>query len=109
MHELSIAQSVVEMLTERAAGRRVARVRIEIGKLSAIVPDAIRFCFDVCSEGTVVEGADLEINEVEGRGRCRACARELLLVQPYGECACGSREIELIAGHRMLVKEMEVA
>ena len=56
MHELGIAQEVVALVAEHAQGK-VTRVVLEIGKLSAILPDAIRFCFDLCSEGTVVAGA----------------------------------------------------
>ena len=63
MHELSIAQSIVEMVCERAGEARVHRLTLVIGKLSAVMPDALRFCFDVCAEGTVLEGAALEIIE----------------------------------------------
>ena len=70
MHELSIAQSIVEMVCERAGEARVHRLTLVIGKLSAVMPDALRFCFDVCAEGTVLEGAALEIIEPRGRGRC---------------------------------------
>ncbi len=56
MHELGIAQEVVALVAEHAQGK-VTRVVLEIGKLSAILPDAVRFCFDLCSEGTVVAGA----------------------------------------------------
>ena len=50
-------------MTKHAAGAKVNRVVLEIGKLSAVLPDAVRFCFELCSEGTVVEGAELEIIE----------------------------------------------
>ncbi|MBA3731738.1 MAG: hydrogenase maturation nickel metallochaperone HypA, partial [Gammaproteobacteria bacterium] len=52
MHELGITQSIVEMVAGRAADARIQRVTVEIGKLSAILPDAIRFCFDICAQGT---------------------------------------------------------
>ena len=74
MHELSIANGIVELCAERAGGERVTRVRLEIGQLSAVLPDAVRFCFDVCAKDTVVEGALLEIIETPGRGRFVATA-----------------------------------
>ncbi|NEN93909.1 MAG: hydrogenase maturation nickel metallochaperone HypA, partial [Okeania sp. SIO3H1] len=52
MHELGITQNIVAIVAENAQDKSVKRVTLEIGKLSAIMPDAIEFCFDVCSKGT---------------------------------------------------------
>ncbi len=109
MHELSITQDIVELVSGRAGGRKVTRVALEIGQVSSIVPDAIRFCFDSCCKGTRVEGAELEIEEIPGRARCQDCGSEFELEQPFGMCACGSWRIKLIAGDQLRVKEMEVA
>ena len=58
MHELGMAQEIVAMVSERAGGSRVTRVVLEVGKLAAVLPDALRFCFDLCVEGTrSIEGA----------------------------------------------------
>jgi hydrogenase nickel incorporation protein HypA/HybF len=67
VHELSITRNVVAIVSERAEGQRVTRVRLEIGRLSAVVPDSIRFCFDICVQGTPLEGAELEIIESAGQ------------------------------------------
>ena len=67
MHELSITRNVVAIVSERAEGQRVTRVRLEIGRLSAVVPDSIRFCFDICAQGTPLAGAELEIVESAGQ------------------------------------------
>ncbi|MBL8205874.1 MAG: hydrogenase maturation nickel metallochaperone HypA [Blastocatellia bacterium] len=107
MHELGITRSVVAICAEHANGTRVKRVTLEIGKLSAILPDAVRFCFDICAKGTVVEGAQLEIIEIPGMAICRQCQRPVPLVQPFGRCDCGSNDLEQIAGHELKVKEME--
>jgi hydrogenase nickel incorporation protein HypA/HybF len=108
MHELGIAQEVVALVAEHAQ-RKVTRVVLEIGKLSAVLPDAIRFCFDVCSEGTVVEGAQLEIMEIPGRARCRACDAEVMLERPFGRCKCGGSDLEWLAGEELRVREYEVS
>ncbi|MFZ5559030.1 MAG: hydrogenase maturation nickel metallochaperone HypA [Pseudomonadota bacterium] len=109
MHELSITRSVVAIVAEQAAGQRVTRVRLEIGRLTAILPEAIRFCFDVCVQGTLVEGAILEIDEIPGRGSCGACGRLIELAAPLGRCpACGAAALQLVAGEEMKIKEMEV-
>ena len=72
MHELSITQSVVTTITGRLGERTVRRVRLEVGRLSGIVPDAMRFCFDMVTAGTTCEGAVLEIDEPPGRARSDA-------------------------------------
>lgn len=109
MHELSIANSVVELCEEHARGARVLRVTLEIGRLSAVMPDAIRFCFDVCAKDTAVEGAALEIIETPGRARCLDCGADVALGDLLDRCACGSANLELLAGSELKIKEMEVA
>jgi hydrogenase nickel incorporation protein HypA/HybF len=108
MHELGIAQEVVAIVAEHAQGK-VTRVVLEIGKLSAILPDAVRFCFDLCSEGTAVAGARLDIVEIPGRARCRACGAEVMLERPFGRCECGGTDLEWLAGEELRVKEYEVS
>jgi hydrogenase nickel incorporation protein HypA/HybF len=108
MHELSITRSVVAIVAERAAGQRVIRVRLEIGQLSAIVPDAIRFCFDLCAKGTSVEGAALEIVEIPGLGRCDGCGAEVGLAAPVGRCPACAGALRIAAGEEMKIREMEL-
>ena len=66
MHELGITRNLVAIVGEAAQGRRVRKVWLEIGERSALLPDAVRFCFDVVSQGTVLEGATLEIVALPG-------------------------------------------
>ncbi len=107
MHELSITRNIVAIVSEHAAGRKLKRVRLQIGKLSAIMPDAIRFCFDLCAEGTGAAGAMLEIDEIAGSARCDNCAEEVVLTIPAGRCqACGGT-LKITAGEEMLIKEIE--
>jgi hydrogenase nickel incorporation protein HypA/HybF len=108
VHELSIANSVVEVCAERAMGARVLRVTLEIGRLSAVLPDAIRFCFDVCAKDTVVEGAALEIVETPGRARCLDCGSNVEMTDLLQHCACGSVNLELLTGSELKIKQMEV-
>jgi hydrogenase nickel incorporation protein HypA/HybF len=109
VHELGITQEVVAIAAEQAAGRRVTRVVLEIGKLSGVLPDAVRFCFEACAEGTAVEGAALEVVETPGRARCRACSAEVSLERPFGRCGCGSTDLEWLAGDELRVRELELA
>ena len=108
MHELGITQNIVAIVSEHARDRKVKRVLLEIGKLSAILPDAVRFCFDICSQGTVLEGGLLEIREISGLGCCRRCGNNIVLEKPFGRCDCGSMELDLIAGEELKIKEIEI-
>lgn len=108
MHELGITQNVVAIVAEYANGTKVKRVLLEIGKLSAILPDAVQFCFDICTQGTVLEGAKLEILEIPGLAKCRQCGAEIPLEKPFGSCRCGSAHLDLIAGEELKIKEIEI-
>jgi hydrogenase nickel incorporation protein HypA/HybF len=66
MHELALMESLVETVVENVGNAKVASVRLEVGRLAAVVPDSLRFCFDVCARGTSLEGAVLEIIEMTG-------------------------------------------
>ena len=71
MHEMAITQSVVDAVCEHAAGRRVCSVKLEIGALCAVVPDSMQFCFELATEGTVADGARLDLDVQPGAARCR--------------------------------------
>jgi hydrogenase nickel incorporation protein HypA/HybF len=109
VHELSITQSVVDAVVEHFDGARIARVRLEIGRLAGVLPDAVRFAFDVVAAGTPVEGARLEIDEPAGRARCRDCLDEFELEDPIPLCPCGSARIELLSGADLRIVSVEVA
>jgi len=109
VHELALTESVVQMVRERLGDQRVVRVRLEIGRMMAVVPDAMRFCFDVCSRGTSLDGARLEIAEIAARARCRTCGVERELQDALPLCACGSADVEIAAGNELRIKEVEVA
>jgi len=108
MHEMGITQSIVAIVSEQAAGRKVTRVTLEIGKLSAVMPEAIRFCFDVVARGSALDGAHLDILEIPGRAHCLDCGGEVALTEIVGRCACGSRRLKRFAGEELNIKSMEL-
>ena len=108
MHELGITQNIVAIVVEHAQGKKVNRVLLEIGQLSAIMPEAVRFCFDVVSEDTVLAGAKLEILETPGLGRCCECGAEVALEKHIFRCGCGSLQIDIVTGKELKIKEIEV-
>lgn len=108
MHELGVAVEVVSLACERAGGARIKRIVVEVGVLTAVLPDALMFCFDLATEGTPAEGATLEIASPPARARCRDCSSEQALARPFGRCACGGTDLEWLSGDELRVLEMEV-
>ncbi len=108
MHEFSLASSIVEACSARAGDARVGRVTLEIGRLTCVMPDALRFCFELCTEGTPLAGAELEILDIGGRARCHACGAELELSDLFSACGCGSHDLQWLAGEELRIKEMEL-
>lgn len=112
MHEMSLAQEVLDIIEDAAHKQhfqRVRRVVLEIGKLASVEPCAMRFCFDAVVNKSVAQGARLEIIETEGRGRCDACQSEIPLASRYEPCPnCGGYRISVTGGDAMRVIELEV-
>jgi hydrogenase nickel incorporation protein HypA/HybF len=108
MHELAITESVVEQVTECVGAARVVRLVLEVGALTAVVPDAIRFCFEVCARATPCENATLEIVVVDGHGVCNACGDERAVSELASSCACGSFDVQITRGQDLRVREVEV-
>lgn len=108
MHELGITQDIIDIVSQHAGDSKVNRIVLEIGKLSAVSPDAVRFCFDICAEGTVAEGAELKIIETPGLACCRSCGNDVVLERPFGRCQCGETDLEWREGEELRIREMEV-
>ncbi len=70
--------------------------------------DAVRFCFPLVAEGTVVEGAELVVEEPEGRASCLACGAEFVQDAPFTPCPCGSRRFRRLTGEELLVTGFEL-
>ncbi|MGQ9365956.1 hydrogenase maturation nickel metallochaperone HypA [Azospirillum sp. A39] len=112
MHEMALSRGIVEVIREQAAAggfAAVRTVRLQVGALSHVEPDAILFCFDAVSRGTVAEGARLEIERPPGRAFCLPCGRTVPLGERYDACPdCGGHELVLVGGEELRVKELEV-
>ncbi|WP_427018089.1 hydrogenase maturation nickel metallochaperone HypA [Pseudarthrobacter sp. P1] len=108
MHELSITQSLVDAVLDRTGDRHVTGVNLRIGRLSGVLPDAVRFCFELVSEGTPLAGAQLRIDEPPGRVRCRSCRQESVLPDMFALCTCGSADVEVTGGRELMLASVEV-
>jgi hydrogenase nickel incorporation protein HypA/HybF len=109
VHELALTESLVEAIEQRLPDARISRVRLRVGRLMAVAPEALVFCFDVCTQGTRLAGATLEIVEVAARGRCRGCGCEGELDTVTASCqACAGFDVELLAGRDLQIESVEV-
>jgi hydrogenase nickel incorporation protein HypA/HybF len=108
MHEMAVVAGVLDSIAERSEGRRVVRVVLEIGRMTAVLPDAVRFCFDVAARGTEAEGAALDIVEIDGAIRCRSCGKDGPADFRLALCTCGSADVVAVRGAELRVREMEV-
>jgi hydrogenase nickel incorporation protein HypA/HybF len=101
VHELAIAESVVESVLARTGDQRVPTVRVRIGRLAGVVRDAFEFSFELATAGTPLEGAALEIEEPEGRLLCRRCGDESPRDDLILLCECGSADVEVVSGREL--------
>jgi hydrogenase nickel incorporation protein HypA/HybF len=109
VHELSLAEAVVQIASRHAAGRPVRAVELRVGALRQVVPASLQFAFELLSSGTVLEGAELVIEAVPARGRCRACGAETTMTAFPLQCTgCGGLDLEVIAGEELLVDALEL-
>ena len=109
MHELAIAEGVVDTVTQRLPGARITSVHLEIGALSGVVADSVRFCFDLVTEGTNLEGARLEIAEPAASCRCRDCGAQFEPEGPIALCPCGSADVAILSGQDLRIISVQVA
>lgn len=112
MHEMSLAEGVLQILEDAAREQGFTSVKtvvLEIGRLSSVEPDAMRFCFDAVARGTLAEGAALEVIDLPGEGQCLSCGKTVALAAVYDPCpVCGEYPVQPTAGTEMRVKELEV-
>jgi hydrogenase nickel incorporation protein HypA/HybF len=109
MHELSIAEAIVAIAERHARGRTVTKVEVRVGHLRQVVPAALEFAFELVAKGTVLDGAELELEGVPARGRCRDCGVETTMSGfPLACSACGGLDLELLAGEELQVESLEL-
>jgi hydrogenase nickel incorporation protein HypA/HybF len=112
MHEMSLAESVLQIIEDAADEQGFTRVKtvwLEIGQLACVEKEAMRFCFDAAMRGSIADRARLEIVETAGRGKCVKCRLETPITALYEPCPnCGSYEVGVTAGDGIRVREIEV-
>jgi hydrogenase nickel incorporation protein HypA/HybF len=113
MHEMSLAEGVLQLIEDAARAQefsKVTTVWLEIGQLSGVEVEAMKFCFDAVTRDSIADGAALEIVATPGTGWCMQCSQTVPMQEVFGECPqCGSHQMQVTGGTEMRVKELEVA
>ncbi len=112
MHEVSLIESVVAIVADerkRQAFSKVRTIRLQLGALGHAEPDALRFCFEAVTKGTIADGAMLMIDIIPGEGVCSACRQRVAMMDRFAICPlCGSPTVRMTAGGELRVAELEV-
>jgi hydrogenase nickel incorporation protein HypA/HybF len=112
MHEVSLIENVVAIVDDarRTQGfAKVRMIRLQLGALSHAAPEALRFCFDAVTCGTIAEGAALVIEMIPGQGRCATCGEVVMMEQRFAGCPlCASPVVSVISGDSVRVLDLEV-
>ena len=113
MHELAVAQSIVEVVEQRASecqAARVKAVRLQVGEASGIVPGSLQFSFEIlAADSPLLAGACLMIDTLPHRAYCRQCGQEFAVSNFVPQCPlCATWSAEIISGTELRVLEMEI-
>lgn len=112
MHEMSLCLSMIDLVSERARAEgatRVLRIKLTIGALGHVEPDALAFCFESAAKGTEAEHARLDIEVLPGRAYCFDCGETVTIAQRGDPCPnCQGNALRIDDGEQMRVTEMEV-
>jgi len=113
MHEMGIAMEIVKIsrdsIPPHMTDARVERVNVRIGKLSAVVPQSLRFCFEMAVKDTPLDGAELAIEEVPVVAQCRDCHHSWTITGPAFFCEkCKSGKVDLLSGQELDIVSIEL-
>jgi hydrogenase nickel incorporation protein HypA/HybF len=112
MHEVSLIEDVIALVEQERATQpfdQVRLIRLELGALGCVEPEALCFCFDAVAQGTIAEGARLEIETIPGQGWCPDCRRAAPLAERFAACPlCAGARMRVTAGDGLRLAEMEV-
>lgn len=113
MHELSIAQNILEILEQYVPPERraaVRQVRVRAGRLSGILPDSLDFCFEAITAGTPLAGSRLQFDTIPIRLKCAACGQVSEVEEPPFFCPrCEGLNVEVVTGMELQVVDIELA
>ena len=113
MHEMSLAEGVLDLAEKSArenGASHITGIWLELGALAQIEVEALRFCFEAVTRGSMAENARLEIVATPGVAWCMPCGETVPLAALGDSCPrCGGYQLTVTGGDAMRVKEIEIA
>jgi len=109
VHELSICTSLASIVRQHADGRSVSRVHLDVGHLRQVIPETLRYSWEIVVADTPLQGSVLEINHIPAVLHCRTCEARTTIDVAVFRCACGSTETDVVAGNELLVRSLDLA
>lgn len=111
MHELSIVEGLIGIVTDTAKEHRLSKVtgiKLRIGEMRQVVPDALCFAFEIAGKGTVAEGATIEIIHIATRAHCEGCGSDFVVEEFCFICpSCGSGQVSVTEGKELYIESLE--
>lgn len=112
MHELSIVANLFDIMEEQARGKKAKKiscVKLQVGRLSGVVPEFLETAFHMYKKGTIASDARLEIENIDLVYRCRSCGHKMKKEDFILVCdSCGSTDLETLSGTELLLERMEL-
>ena len=112
MHELSIAQNMIEIVKDHAEklhATRVSEVELDIGTISGVIPETLEFALDIAVKGTIMEGAKIKMNIFNAKAKCLSCEKDFEVEDIYTLCPhCSSLQFDIIQGKELKVKSIKI-
>ncbi|HEY8910592.1 MAG TPA: hydrogenase maturation nickel metallochaperone HypA [Desulfosporosinus sp.] len=111
MHEVSIIQNVIEIVTQKAVDNKLTKINkvsLRIGELSGVMPESLHFAFDSCIIGTMMEESTLGIETVSALGECKECSLEFPISHFNKLCPnCNKFCSSVVSGYELYVNTIE--
>lgn len=111
MHELSLCEAIVGVVKPYADGQHVDIVRVQIGALRQVVPEALSFCWTLIRDHVDMPGAELELEFVTAEVQCRSCDRHSEITSRWSLLCphCESADVEVLRGNEFQVTSLDVS
>jgi len=112
MHEMTIAMNIVDIVCKQAneeKAHKINSVELEIGSLSGIMIDSLKFCFETACKNTIANRAELNINEIEAMAFCKSCEKEFKIESDFSPCpTCKNFNYEMKKGKELSIKSFNI-
>ena len=110
MHELGMCEAIVEAVERRAGGRPVRRLRLQVGTMHRVVPEAFNQAFAMAAGGGVARDAEVDLIFLPVRTACKSCGTEVESDDFVPLCGrCGSADVEIVQGQELMLESLEYA